>query len=308
MAHVAQRYNIIGTRRLEDYLTAGIEHQNTRSIGMEVETSFLTHDNHPITIHQSQQIFDGLCDEARWEVTQKKGDLISVITDRHGNKLLYELGRQNIEVATVPASAQTVVPQCLEVLEEVYRVAKRFGAYPHFSPFIDTDDDLLVIPDERDAVWLALDGREALNPLTKISAVQFTIEVPSDKALQCLNNLGASLDRYLFDYPQDKVWRTYVQESEAGYLVDRYGGPGQFESISHYCAELAKHGVVCGSTLVPYEQVPELDIPLYLRSIWWYFRLRRYGNSLCIEIRPLPRRHDDVMQSQLELVLDTLSL
>ena len=102
------------------------------------------------------------------------------------------------------------------------------------------------------------------------------------------------------------MWRAYIAESKANYRSDRYGGPLQFESILDYCMRLSKHDVVQGATLVPFDAVGEIDIPLYLRSIWWYFRLKRYGKALCVEVRPLPRRADELLQSQLEKVFDLM--
>lgn len=87
----------------------------------------------------------------------------------------------------------------------------------------------------------------------------------------------------------------------------RYGGPLFFKDIEDYCAQLAKHDVVVDSKLIPLNQVIDLDIPLYLRSIWWYFRLRRYGNTLCIEVRPLPRRSNRKFKEQFDFVMGILS-
>lgn len=53
--------------------------------------------------------------------------------------------------------------------------------------------------------------------------------------------------------------------------------------------------------------VLDLNVPLYLRSIWWYFRLKRYGNALCIEVRPMPRRDDEDIKRQFQKVLEIAS-
>ncbi|MBI5645091.1 hypothetical protein HY970_03255 [Candidatus Kaiserbacteria bacterium] len=295
------------TRRLQEYFDAARAAPSATPIGMEVETSFLDESRRPITIDQSQQIFRTLAGKG-WNVAQTKGSILSVLTSPRGDKLLYEVGRQNLEIATVPTSTRQAVHECRMVLEELYEAAALHRAYPSYKPIVETKDDLLIIPDERDAIWDALDGREALKMIAWMSAVQFTVEVPPEKALQCLNNLGAAIGRYLADYPQDSIWRDYIRTSNANYREDRYGGPLQFDGLPDYCGELAKHDVVQGPTLVPYGSVRELDIPLYLRSIWWYFRLRRYGERLCIEIRPLARRHDSLLHRQLDLVLETLAL
>lgn len=297
----------VDTARLEAYFNVGSQPTGSRPIGMEVETSFLDEKGNPITIEQSQRIFKTLLN-AGWTLTQTKGNLVSVIENGRGDKFLYEVGRQNLELSTAAKGIQAIVPHCRSILEELYAAAKKHGAYPSFEPIIDTDEDLLIIPDERDAIWDQLDGREALKLIALMSAVQFTIEVPADKAIGCLNSLGKSISSYLASYPQDALWRKYITTSNANYRADRYGGPLEFDSLSDYCQQLAKHHVVQGPQLVPYASVADLDIPLYLRSIWWYFRLRRYGDRLCIEVRPLSRRKDTHLQGQLNFVLSTLSL
>ncbi|MDE1925466.1 MAG: hypothetical protein KGH79_04835 [Patescibacteria group bacterium] len=297
----------VSTRRLEDYFYSAKAIPSQESIGIEVETSFLDIKGCPITIGQSQSIFRSLVDEG-WTISQRKGNLLSELRSSRGDKLLYEVGRQNLEISTVPTSIARAVNECRAVLENIYAAAAPHGAYPSFRPIVDVKEDLLIIPDERDAIWDALDGREALKMIAWMSAVQFTVDIPPEKAIQVLNNLANSVSLYLADYPQDSIWHDYISMSNAGYRFDRYGGPLHFESMQDYCTQLAKHDVVQGPKLVPYSAVEKLDIPLYLRSIWWYFRLRRYGDKLCIEVRPLPRRSDDLLESQLDLVLNTLAL
>ena len=107
----------------------------------------------------------------------------------------------------------------------------------------------------------------------------------------------------MVDYPQDTVWKKYVADSSAGYLPNRYGGPLTFESLKDYCKALVRHNVVQGTRLVPFVNVDNLDIPLYLRSIWWYFRLKRYKDALCIEVRPMARLADEQIKNQLEMVI-----
>lgn len=290
-------------QKLIEYFRHGLGKPG-ESIGMEVETSF-THSGQPATLIQSQGVFQTLLDRG-WKISQRKGALITAIADHAGNKVLYELGRQNLEVAAVPATRSKVVLAMRKVLDELYDAASTQGLDPFFRPILYTAEDLLVIPDERDAVWVALDGRWPLMTLAMISAVQFTVEVSIEDALPCLNRLGGAHSKFLADYPQENIWRTYVSESKAGYRPLRYGGPLQFAGLEDYCVKLCEHDVVQDGRLVPYENVAELDIPLYLRSIWWYFRLRRYGDRLCIEVRPIARREDELFPQQLDMVLNTM--
>ncbi|HCQ31735.1 TPA: hypothetical protein DIU27_05170, partial [Candidatus Collierbacteria bacterium] len=134
------------------------------------------------------------------------------------------------------------------------------------------------------------------------SSVQFTISVSPNDAINILNGLGSNLDKFLLNYPQDLVWKQYIASSQANYRSDRYGGPLIFANLDNYCELLGRNNVIQGTQLIPLSQVTELDIPLYLRSIWWHFRLKRYGNSLCIEVRPLPRLNDNRFEDQFRQV------
>ncbi len=303
--------------RLVRYFTEGIEGNPIGdTIGMEVETSFIDiKTSKPITVEQSQQLFINFCHRyennwCAWKVTQRKGNLITEISDG-GDRFLYELGRQNIELSTAsyPGSGPTLtaISAAESLMKNMVMIAAEIGIVPNLKPILETNEELLVIPDERDATWLELDGRPALELLARTSAVQFTISVPLSRAIECLNRLGERTGSFLKGYPQEENWRRYIKESKANYHALRYGGPLFFDSIKDYCKQLIKHDVVVGPNLLSYYQVQDLDIPLYLRSIWWYFRLRRYGNTLCIEVRPLPRRSHIKFQEQFDFVMGILS-
>jgi len=293
--------------RLIRYFTEGIENKPVaNTVGVEVETSFVDIDNRPITLEQSQKLLISMCNECGWLAGKVKGNLLTSIFDGGGNRILYELGRQNIELSTAAGEVENVVENTEQALRELYLTAAKVGAFPSFRPIVKTSENLLVIPDRRDAIWLELDGREALELLAKTSAVQFTISVPLSKAVECLNNLGNNIGPLLKLYPQEENWREYIKKSKANYHAMRYGGPLFFDSIKDYCEKLVKHDVVVGPKLVPYHQVTDLDIPLYLRSIWWYFRLRRYYGVLCVEIRPLARLRDEILKKQLNFVLSIM--
>lgn len=294
-------------QRLLDYFSAGLKNKGVgETMGMEVETSFVDEKGNPISLAQSQQLLILLCNEYGWFAGKMKNNLLTSIFNRNGNRLLYELGRQNIELSSAPGDPVDVFLDTKEILEQVYHAGARVEAFPLFQPILNTEENLLVIPDERDAIWLELDGRQALELLARTSSVQFTVSVPPAKAIECLNKLGRNLGRFLTDYPQDEYWRKYIATSKANYAPQRYGGPVLFDSLEHYCSELAKNKVVTGPKLVALEEVPKLDVPLYLRSIWWYFRLRRYDDALCIEVRPLGRWTDDKFEEQMRMVFQIL--
>lgn len=294
--------------RLLEYFLTGAENCTLGdSVGAEVETSFLDGEGEAITAEHSQRIFMEHMTSFGWRVLQRKGSLVSEITDEHGNRIGYELGCQNIELATTPGARGDIVPTAQEELDKLYQSAARVGAFPHFHPVLHAEKDLLVIPDERDAIWLQLDGRPALELLARTSSVQFTFAVSPGDAIRCINRLGSSITEFLGSYPQDDYWRRYIRESRAQYHHSRYGGPLIFTDVDDYCQKLREHSVVSGVHLVPYEEVVSLDISLFLRSIWWYFRLKRYGKQLCIEVRPQPRLTDGKLQSQLDLIFDVIS-
>jgi len=291
-------------QRLISYFTEGIESQTLDTVGTEIETQFVNKIRNPIARIRSQKMLQYLVIKYGWSVGCKKGNLITTIFDSKGNKILYELGRHNIEISTIPSTVTGVLDEAKKCLSQIYEVARMIGAEPYFAPILPGEEDLLIIPDERDAIWIELDGREALAPLARISAVQFTISVAPQDAIKILNRLGEQINKFLENFPQDTIWKQYIRESCAGYLPNRYGGPLIFNDLYDYCCALTEHDVVQGVCLVPYSKVNNLDIPLYLRSIWWHFRLKRYGNALCIEVRPMARRSDEQLQYQLEQVLN----
>lgn len=293
--------------RLLDYFSAGLTNKGVgETVGMEVETSFVNEKGEPISLAQSQKMIILLCNEYGWFAGKARNDLLISIFNRDGNRILYELGRQNIELSSAPGDPVNVFLETKAILEQIYSAGARVGTFPLFQPILNTDEELLVIPDERDAIWLELDGRQALELLSRTSSVQFTVSVPLADAIKCLGKLGKNLPKFLADYPQEEYWKKYIRTSKAGYDSLRYGGPIYFESLEHYCSELVKNKVVAGPKLVPYQDVVDLDIPLYLRSIWWYFRLRRYGDTLCIEVRPIGRRSDDKFAEQMRMVFEIL--
>ena len=292
-------------KRLVEYFSDGITSQTLQTVGAEIETQFVYMDGNAIQTQTSQNILGDLAKNG-WKVSGRKGEMITALTDHIGNMIYYELGRHNIEVATAASTADKVLAIVQNCLDQIYNSARRFGAKPYFAPILNGNEDLLVIPDDRDAGWLDLDGRSALAPLARTSSVQFTVAVSTDSAIQIVNRLGQNIVKFLNDYPQDSVWRQYIAESSAGYLANRYGGPLVFDSIDNYCRQLTVHNVVLGTKLVPFASSDSLDIPLYLRSIWWHFRLKRYNNALCVEVRPMARRTDNQFQRQLQMVLDII--
>ena len=279
---------------------------STDFVGVEVETSFVNTNGTAISVATSQAIFQTLT-EVGWNVVERTGTLVTKLQNAKGDILLYELGRQNIELSTAPQRSSSLVSRTQDLLKEIYVSAEVHNAMPCFEPILMTDEDLLVIPDERDATWLEIDGRESLRPLATTSAVQFTFDTTPTKAIGLINQLGRQAEEFLVDYPQDRVWREYIRSSKAGYRSDRYGGPLLFSSLRDYCNKLTMHEVVNGDRLTSAREMKSFSIPLFLRSVWWHFRLRRYGDRLCVEVRPLARNTDERLRVQLDTVLKIMS-
>lgn len=292
--------------RIKEFLTQGIGSCTLETIGAEIETQFVDMDDSPISVATSQQILNHLI-SGGWEAVSENNGLITGLSDKSNNRIFYELGRHNIEIATAESVSGKVVAVARGCLDQLYRAADLVGAHPYFGSILNGEEDLLVIPDERDAIWLELDGRSALAPLARTSSVQFTFSVSLQDVVFILNKLGQQITLFMDDFPQDRVWKRYIEESRANYRSDRYGGPLHFESLDEYCRLLTLNDVVRNSTLVPFLDIQNLDIPLFIRSVWWHFRLKRYGSSLCIEVRPMARKDDESLRQQLEMVLDIVS-
>ena len=253
-------------QKLISYFTDGISSETLQTIGAEVETQFVDKDGKAVQTQTSQQMLRHLAENG-WKVDCRKGNLITTLVDQDGNKIFYELGRHNMEVSTVASTPTCVLDVTRKCLDQLYESARMVGAKPYFAPILFGEEDLLVIPDERDAIWLELDGRDALAPLARTSSVQFTISVAPKEAMGILNKFGKHIDSFLADFPQDAVWKRYIVDSSAKYLSNRYGGPLAFESLEDYCQALARHDVVQGSRLVPFQDVSNLEMSLYTQYL-----------------------------------------
>ncbi len=332
---------------LVEYFTLGIKTtpESRRTVGMEIETMFTDRFKTPISLSKSQYMFiflknrgwsiaqmkldrDGICDGMRDYPggLQKQGgtQIITQVCSSGGDTISYELGRHNLEVSLAPVMEKSnavsahdslLLRRARAVLQELYAAAKDEpyppspgSAYPYFHPVMGWPEDLLVVPDARDALYVKLDGREALNILARTASVQFMYTVSPDEAITVVNNLNKCVNSFLYDgegYPQEVWWFKYIEMSKAGYRSDpacrssRYGGPREFRDIEDYCEQLALHDVITPHGLVPFAEAENIDIPLYLRSIWWHFRLRRFGNSLCVETRVQPRLKDEEFANQM---------
>jgi hypothetical protein len=292
-------------KQLRDYFTQGLNPDFRGWFGSEVETHFVDANGKPISVERSQSIFRALSGN-KWEIVTTKNGLITEL-QKNGARILYELGRQNIELATAPFPAKRLWEETQGRLYELYAAASRCGAFPLFEPIMQSDEDLLVIPDERDASWLELDGRAALAPLATTASLQFTIEARDpEHAIEMLNLFAKKRAEMLEQnpYPQETVWKDYIATSNAQYSPNRYGVV-QPASIDEYVDLLAQHKVVLNGKLVPFEEADQ-QIDMFLRSVWWNFRLRRYKDRLCVEVRTLARRSDEEGVRDLQMIMSLL--
>ena len=252
-------------------------------IGCEVETIFVFADTgQPISLAVSRAI--------RAEVNGRP----------RGCRLMIDLSRATMELAIGPCrSFSQLMELKARSLVWLYGAAERYGAVPVFAPTIKWDGPLVdVSSDPRDQAWLNLDGRIALEHLVCASE-QLTVDVHPHDAVAIINQLWKAGIHGLDYAANDRCWRNYIATSTAGYAPTRYAGPMAFEEgigdIAGYVGELCLHDVVMHEgqevRLDPAAHA-SYDIDLFLRSVWWHYRLRRYGDSLALGLRPFARRDD----------------
>jgi len=298
-------------RLLYQLFTSGTHNTVTGGkIGCEVETIFTDHNGSPLNDQAVTAFFDravgkhGCMVASTYRVHGR--EYVDSIRDRYGSIISKEIGACNIEVATVPLRRADVVDRVRSSLDDLCCVL----GYPRYGgPILHSADSLLPLePSPREMEFLALDGHEVTNMMAGTSSVQFTVDVSPEDAVVCLSNLATQLPLFLREYPQDASWKRYVLESKAGYRADRYGGPLVFTSLMDYCKHLAEHKVISGGRLAEEGEVRSVDLHQFIKSVWWYFRLKRYGETLCVEIRPQARGPDDAIPSQLDLALSAMGI
>lgn len=149
-----------GTRKIYEFLTLGTQSTVTGGkLGMEIETDFVQDDGvTPISESTSRKILAGGDAGQLWEP-----------------KL--ELGRQKIELAVPPQpTSQLLFEAAYEGLDWLYKRARNVGGFPKPVPDFDYDGDLLWVQEERDEIWVSLDGRESLEELCRCSSIQFSVD------------------------------------------------------------------------------------------------------------------------------------
>lgn len=279
--------------RILRWFCEGTQHTETASrIGVEIETDFVDQTGRPGTASAALSILATL--EGRPPFCSHK----------------LELGRQKIEVAVSPQrSPEVLLERAHDALEWLYGVAARHGVYPRFDPDFASDEELLLITNDRDERWAHLDGPLALEELCRCSSVQFTLDVNPNDAIARINSLWRSR-LHEVDYETNVArWGKYLRASRAHHPPSRFAGPSGFSDLEEYSRILGEYPVLMqgeGASSAKPNDVDELDIDLFLRSVWWHHRLRRFGNTLALEVRPLSRRSDVELVEQWKRVEDAL--
>ncbi len=277
------------------YFLRGTEQTRTgSSIGVEIETDFVTVNGVPPSTMVTNLILSATYGRPAGCVQK------------------LELGRQKIELAIGPAPSFSLLEESIqESLRWLYTVADKYGAYPLHAPEITWEGPLVYVQEERDRLWMQMDGEKALEHLCRCSSVQFTVAVNPAEAATVLNLLWKA-GLHTVDYqPNNRRWLSYIEDSQAGYRPDRYGGPAGFDSLAEYVYELERHQVRMHQgqpVQLSVDQVESLDVELFLRSIWWHYRLRRYGDTLTVEIRPFARRSDEAISHLWKRIANVLGL
>jgi len=283
--------------RITNFLFGGTGRTETAAkLGIEIETQFLDSDGQPILSEETLAI------------------LASVEGKPDYCELKLELGRHNLELNIKPQKDfATLWPTVCESLGWLHNLCATCGYFAAHepAPLINYTGELLLVAEERDQIWVDLDGKQALEKLCRCSSVQFTIDVNPEDAICWINKMwAAKVHRY--DYTQnDFLWQRYIAESSFGYRADRYGGPNGFMDLDDYVRRLAQNEVVMHqgqSCRKMVGDVEKLDVNLFLRSVWWHYRLRRYSNNLAIEIRPFSRRTDEDILAKWLYLADILGI
>jgi hypothetical protein len=287
-------------RRIVEYFrTAKTIPSNERMMGIETESLLVDNLNcKPISLHVSEEIFSDLVENFGWSVCQIKcGKVVKIA--KNGLELFYELGWNNFELVTpiFRISDEEIFSANEKHLSEINSSARKFGMLLTNMTWDNHVSNTLVIPDKRDEIWLKLDGN-ALFGLGHIASVHFNIDLVSiDEGMEFISQL---LQLYQSNgWPaaaNREIWEGYLKESKAKYQDGRYGPPPT--NFDEYCSKLASYNVVMNvidgeleiaKPSVPFSACTDPNMDMFLRSVWWWMRLRVRGGKLVLEIRDVPR-------------------
>lgn len=291
-------------------------------IGLEVETLFVDRrTKEPITREQSQGIMKRLAESRHFRrcgigttTVEKFGDTITAV--KNGVvQVFYELGWNNFELTYNPYWL-TDFPLMFSALPDMLECLYIAALYEDAEPVKDSYDgfedlDTLMMPDERDQAWKDLDG-PVLCVLGHIASVHYNIGLTSiDEGMRWISKINELRGRH--GWPSaaaTHIWGRYLAESRAGYQSDRFGSTPT-TNFDEYCRRLSEYKIVMNRIDgVPYRivepksfaETPDIDIELFLRSVWWGARLRVRDHELVLEIRDVPRGDDESMQTNFDVL------
>ncbi len=297
----------------------GVEPRERRA-GIEVETLFIdAEESRPLTAAQAVAVFGSLEGQG-WEQRQDIKDVGRAL-HRGGFAIKPEVGAGNIELISPPRPVgefEALVEDVRVRLEMLYGAASEAGARPVFGPYDGFGEvDNIVLQNERDRKWSMADGRAALSRLGHIASVHLTVDLSSiEEGFACIRELNALARRE--SWPPEPVldtWARYLEDSHRTYHPRRFGEAP--ESFDEYIALLERFQVVVDRapdgqliyhetpvTLADHDGV--IDVPTFLGSVWFHTRLRRLGGQLALEVRFVPRGHDDGLAADLSDVMECL--
>jgi len=268
-----------------------------RQIGLEIETLIIDSESKPIDPLTSQNLMRRLANQYGWQIMEiKNGQIVKL--QKHGFRLIYELGWSNFELIS-PAFGldQDFLRKTRFILNMISQAAQDLKARALEKSWDRFRSNTLMMPDRRDEIWLALDG-PALFGLGHIASIQFNIDLASiDEAMDWIKKLTGLYERKNWPFVHNfQIWRDYIANSTAKYEKSRYALPPK--TFEQYLKQLSELKVVMhqhnGTMQIaadpqPFSASPQVNIELFLRSVWWYFRLRVRNRKLVLEIRDIPR-------------------
>ena len=270
-----------------------------RMVGVETETLLIDKSTlQPISMEISQMIMRDLTLFGGWKVHEEKDGKI-VCVERESSLIFYELGWNNFELVS-PAyqiDNSNFMSEHENHLAQLGFTAQKFDAIATEKSWDKSLGNTLMLPDKRDKVWIDLDG-EALFGLGHIASIHFSVDLTSieegESWIAKINELFAKNS-----WPPKEnftIWQDYIKNSLARYEYGRYGhAPKDF---SEYCKKMSEYKVVMNTNgsgpyrianPVPFYSTSDVDINLFVRSVWWWTRYRVRGNKLVLEIRDIPR-------------------
>ena len=292
------------------FFSADTTDADKRTFGIEVETLFVdevTH--HPIDYRRSQQLMSQLVSGGKWRPRiVDKGSYTELSAD--GFALKYEVGSNLLEITTpaVTVSHKDMLFSLLgKHLEQLYSAAASVNAVSCESHYDGSTETALVLNSKSSFLDFDLNG-DSFAHLAHIAAVHFNIDLESVyQGLQWMRQMTSYFEMRDWPLPESRhCWQMFLAQSPAGYEVERYGKP---PDADEYLRTLAGLRVYKNRTLSepflenpprPFYECEQVDIDLFVASVWWWSRLRVRHERLVLEIRAVPRSSDGRLRSDFE--------